>query len=221
MEFDPITGYTIEEMRSIDGSRIIKTIDSAGNVHISRYPHHFYSSPFTDTISHTLSAPLNEKDWIKLIEKLEGVKEVDIPKMNTSIKKEPEYNGRRYRVTCNNSRDLLQDRILKNLSIMKSKLMMECAPVHVRRIECKMTPAVKKNIIQAFKKLNMYGKKTPFIARFDEYGRRLEDDVKIETLEGMTINIVDPNDYGELYLEFTGVVEDLFYKPYIENPYKF
>lgn len=111
-----------------------------------------------------------------------------------------------YRVVCDSIRDLLQDRILKNLSIMKSKLMLACMPVRVDKIECKMTPKVKDNIIQAWRRLDMYGKKTPFVARFDEYGRRLSDEIKIETLRGMTIQIVDPKDYGELYLEFKGII---------------
>lgn len=111
-----------------------------------------------------------------------------------------------YRVVCDNTRDLLQDRILKNLSIMKSKLMLACMPVRVDKIECKMTPTVKNNIIQAWRRLDMYGKKTPFVACFDEYGKRLSDEIKIETLQGMTIQIVDPKDYGELYLEFKGIV---------------
>ena len=48
--------------------------------------------------------------------------------------------------------------------------------------------------------------------RFDEYGNRLSDQINIETLEGMTIQIVDPEHYGEFYLEFQGIVTDLFKK---------
>mgnify|MGYP001855382524 FL=1 len=48
----------------------------------------------------------------------------------------------------------------------------------------------------------MYGKKTPFVARFDEYGRRLEDEIKIDTMRGMDIKIVDPDIYGQNYLVF-------------------
>ena len=68
---------------------------------------------------------------------------------------------------------------------------------------------VKQNIIIAYKKLHMYGKKLPFIARFDEYGKRLSDEVKIETLKGMNIQIVDSEDYGDFYLEFKGIVANL------------
>ena len=97
---------------------------------------------------------------------------------------------------------------------MKSRLMMQCAPVKVENIECKMTPAVKENIIKAYKKLEMYGKKTPFVARFDEYGRRLPDEIKIDVMRGMTIKIVNPDDYNPYYIEFEGKVHDpMMYKP--------
>ena len=60
--------------------------------------------------------------------------------------------------------------------------MLQCAPYKITNIECKMTPNVKTNLINAYRRVNMYGKKTPFIARFDEYGRRLPDEVKIDTI---------------------------------------
>lgn len=136
----------------------------------------------------------------------------------TSIKEEPEVTifsdripkelSHECRVTCNKESDLAQDRILLNLSKIKSILMMKCTPVRLERIECTMTPIVKKNIIAAWRKIHMYGKCTPFVARFDEYGRRLSDEIKIETLKGMTIKIVDPNKYGEYYLEFKGITPD-------------
>ena len=128
------------------------------------------------------------------------------PEMKIYSDKKERTLEKEYRVICDSTRDLLQDRILKNLSIMKSKLMLACMPVRVDKIECKMTPAVKNNIVQAWRRLGMYGKKTPFVACFDEYGRRLSDEIKIETLRGMTIQIVDPKDYGELYLEFKGII---------------
>lgn len=120
------------------------------------------------------------------------------------------YNSRKYAVACSDEHDLSQERILKSISMMKGKLMMQCSPVHVHRIECRMTPAVKNNIITAYRKLAMYGKKTPFVARFDEYGRRLPDEIKIDTLQGMNIKIVDPLDYGHCYLAFEGIIPDSF-----------
>lgn len=113
-----------------------------------------------------------------------------------------------YCVVCEKESDLTQDRILLNLSKIKSVLMLKCAPIRLEKIECIMTPTVKNNIVSAWRKINMYGKKTPFLARFDEYGRRLPDEIKIETLRGMTIKIVNPKEYGEHYLEFKGIVSD-------------
>lgn len=107
-------------------------------------------------------------------------------------------------VACDFTEDLQPDKILKNLSIMKSELYMELVPARVGSVECCMTPAVKRNLITAGRRLAMYGKKPPIIARFDEYGRRLPDQINLETLQGVTIKIVDPDLYGELYLSFKG-----------------
>ena len=158
-----------------------------------------------------------KRDIDELLCMTEKIKKEDLPKVRMDKRREPQYMGERYRVVCENSADLLPDRVLKNLSIVKSKLMMECAPYRIWKIECKMTPAVKQNIIKAYRRNNMFGKKTPFIARFDEYGRRLEDDVHLDTLEGMTINIVNPDDYGPLYLEFTGLTEEPYSHSYEED----
>lgn len=110
-----------------------------------------------------------------------------------------------FAVMCSEEKDLNQNHILKCLSIMKSKLMMKCLPIRLDHIECEMTPAVKENMIIAYKKLDMYGKKPPIIARFDEYGRRLSDEIRIDTLKGMNIKIIDPDTYGEFYIKFKGI----------------
>ena len=128
--------------------------------------------------------------------------EEDIPEMKVEEYREDSSFNRRYAVACHNYNDLSQERILKTLSVMKSKLMMECMPVHVKSIECKMSPMVKTNIINAYRKVSMYGKKTPFVAHFDEYGRRLPDEIQIDTIRGMDLKIVDPDVYGENYLVF-------------------
>lgn len=211
MEIDPLTGTTFEELTSFNGEKWIRTTDPLGNITITAP--NYNSWTYTEN---SIIAPYISKPWV--YNPITNIKEEDLPKMNTYQEDDLQSRGRRYRVTCHNDKDLLQDKILKNLSVMKSKLMFECAPVHVKYVECKMTPAVKNNIIAAYKRLNRYGKELPFVARFDDYGRRLEDKINIETLEGMKISIVNPEDYGELYLEFTGVVEDLFHKP---DPYVF
>lgn len=128
------------------------------------------------------------------------ISEEDIPKMNIEEYKDEKSLKRRYAVSCHDHIDLSQERILKSISVMKSKLMMQCLPYKVDRIECKMSPMVKTNMINAYRRVNMYGKKTPFVACFDEYGRRLPDEVKIDTIRGMDIKIVDPATYGNDYL---------------------
>lgn len=111
-----------------------------------------------------------------------------------------------YVVSCNDEHKLSKENILKNLSVMKGKLMTECTSVPLKRIDCYMTPAVKNNIITAHKRLAMYGKQLPFIPRYDSQFRRLPDKIQIDTLSSMIVNIVDPAKYGEYYLEFIGVL---------------
>ena len=135
-----------------------------------------------------------------------GYNKEDIPEMKVEEYREDNFDNRRYAVVCHNYNDLSQEKILKTLSIMKSKLMMECMPVHVKSIECKMSPMVKTNIINAYRKVTMYGKKTPFVARFDEYGRRLPDEIQIDTIRGVDLKIVDPDVYGENYLVFEATI---------------
>lgn len=151
------------------------------------------------------------------------VSEEGIPEMK--LEEYEEYRddksrNRRYVVACHCESDLSQEHILKSISIMKSKLMMQCAPYRVENIKCEMTPAVKANMINAYRRVNMFGKKTPFVACFDEYGRRLPDEVKIDTIRGMDIKIVDPVENGGSYLVFEAVVSDRNYdRPLYTDPY--
>ena len=195
-------GYTYDP-------RAWQTWSVTGEGPISPY-HHRYNP---DTSSFTIDIPRIYPPYELDAETLKKF-EKEGPKMKTDVYQDPHSVGRRYAVACSHEPDLSQDRILRSISMMKSKLMMQCAPVKVENIECKMTPAVKNNIVMAYKKLAMYGKKTPFVARFDEYGRRLPDEIKIDTMKGMTIKIVDPVEYGPCYLSFEGIVRDLFTRDY-------
>ncbi len=159
------------------------------------------AAPITIDVPSMWPHDILDPDVVKRIEK-EG------PKVSTHEDLHP--SGRKYAVTCDDMADLSQERILKTISAMKGTLMLKCSPVKVHNIVCKMTPQAKDNIVKACKRLTMYGKKTPFIARFDEYGRRLPDEVKIETLHGATIQIVDPAKYGPCFLSFEGIVKDFF-----------
>lgn len=121
-------------------------------------------------------------------------------------------------VACSNEKDLSAENILKTLSAIKGKLMIDAAPIHLRKIECSMTPLIRKNIVTASKKLKMYGKKRPIIARFDEYGNRLPDEIDLGTAQGITLKIIDPEDYGEYYLELKGVeFEPTYYSPRMDD----
>lgn len=140
----------------------------------------------------------------------EPYREEDKPSMSwyEETQTTEKYKDRHLFVQCTYPPDLDEHRILKSIAIMKSEMQMKCVPVKIDRFECRMTPAVKHNIISACRRLERYGKKTPFIARFDEYGRRLDDEVKIDTLRGMIIKIVDPIEYGTHYIQFEGIVRD-------------
>ena len=120
------------------------------------------------------------------------------------IRKES-HNSGEHIVACCNEKDLAPENILKTLSAVKGKLMIAIAPIHIRKIECCMTPQVRKNIVTASKRLKMYGKKRPIIARFDEYGNRLPDEIDIGTSRGITLKIIEPEKYGPYYLELKGL----------------
>ena len=107
-----------------------------------------------------------------------------------------------YIVACKDKTDLAKDNVLKTLSRLKGKLMLQIAPVHIQKIECSITPEVRKNIVEASKRLRMYGKRRPIVARFDDYGNRLPDELELpNSYHGITLRILDPKFYGDMYLE--------------------
>lgn len=124
-------------------------------------------------------------------------------KVNVVRKKS--YNKDEHIVACCDEKDLAIENILKTLSAIKGKLMIDIAPIHIKTIECSITPQVRQNIAAASKKLKMYGKKRPIIARFDEYGNRLPDEIDIGTAQGITLKIIDPDKYGKYYIELKGI----------------
>lgn len=108
-------------------------------------------------------------------------------------------------IVCQNKEDLSVDKVLKTLSAVKGRLMIEIAPVHIKKIECRMSPAVRDNIIKASKKLKMYGKNRPIIVCYDEWGNRLPDTINLDSMNGIDLFIVDPKEYNEYYLEMNGI----------------
>ena len=141
------------------------------------------------------STTLDYEDFMKKIGKEEEAK----------VKVNVENSKGKYVCCVKNTPDLLPERILVTLSAIKGRLMMEVAPIHIKEFQCSMTPAVRKNIIQASKRARMYGKKMPIIARFDEYGRQLPEQIEINDSPGVNLRILDPADYGELYLELVAI----------------
>lgn len=110
---------------------------------------------------------------------------------------------------------LTQDKILTTLSAIKGRLMLETAPIHIKELQCSMTPETRKNIVAASRRLRMYGKKMPIVARFDEWGNQLPDTIDFgDSFDGVTLKIVDPTEKGDLYLELTAIEFDsVMYNP--------
>lgn len=121
----------------------------------------------------------------------------------TIIKKQSPIEGEHI-VLCNNEQDLSAENVLKTLSAIKGRLMIDVVPIRIKTVECSITPQVRKNIVTASKRLKMYGKKRPIIARFDEYGNRLPDEIDLGSTHGITLKIIDPEKYGEYYFELKG-----------------
>ena len=124
---------------------------------------------------------------------------------SVNIVRKESHNFGEHIVACCDEKDLSIENVLKTLSAIKGKLMIDVVPIHIKTIECSITPQVRQNIITASKKLKMYGKKRPIIARFDEYGNRLPDEIDLGTSQGITLKIVDPEKYGRFYFELRGI----------------
>lgn len=163
----------------------ISTTDKAIRKDMTGYPSVYTSNTFPFT-------------W-KEVMKTEGKKE------ELSVELFSKTIGQEYMVYCKNTRDLAIDKILTTIAAVKGKLMFEIAPFYIKEIQCKMTPSVRKCIVEAGKKLKMYGKSSPIIASFDEYGNRLPDQIEIGNNRGILVKIVDPSEYGEAYFELKAI----------------
>lgn len=141
-----------------------------------------------------------ESDYDKIRKYFESEEEKSV-----NIVRKKSYNAGEHIVACHDEKDLSIENVLKTLSAIKGKLMIDVAPIHIKTIECSITPQVRQNIVTASKKLKMYGKKRPIIARFDEYGNRLPDEIDLGTSQGITLKIVDPEKYGIFYFELKGI----------------
>lgn len=190
------------------GTSITTYTGSYGDSRTIYYPsvsHPSVSYPSIASFGETsMSGPISYED---LMRKMGGEEETKVELSAEDFKNE-------YVVCCRNTPDLLSEHILTTLSAAKGKLMFEVAPIHIKEITCKMTPEVKKNIINASKRLKMYGKKSPIIPSFDEYGNRLPDQIEIGDNRGIIVQIVNPEEYGMLYFELTAIkIPDMYYNP--------
>lgn len=183
------------------GTSITYTGSATGEQQTIYYPSTHWE-PFATTTT------LDYEDFMRKIGKEEEAK------VNVISKKSVDSDE--HIVCCKDMIDLSMERVLTTLSAVKGRLMFEIAPIHIKEIQCKMTPMVKRHIIDASKKLRMYGKKSPIIPSFDEYGNRLPDEIEIGDSRGITIQIVDPESYGVAYFELKAIE---FHNPYLAEDY--
>ena len=148
---------------------------------------------YTNDLYRDLSAWRDENEGIYI----EGTfyKKEEFPNMISSESKKGYFE-----VCCSDENDLSEEKILKSLSIMKYKLERDSASRPIKRLECWVTPKVKENIIKAGKRIAMYGKRMPFVARYSEYGEKLPDEIHIDSSKGILFKVINPEEVGELYL---------------------
>lgn len=201
-----ITTLTDSEKRTIYTKLpyTITTIGTSGSDHFIVEPRHFDARDVlvggidTTTISGEWPSLSSIMSWEEYITKIGKKEEAEVNLISKDMTGE-------HIVLCDTVLDLLPDRILTTLSAAKGKLMFTVAPIHIKEIQCAMTPDVRNHIIEASKRLKMYGKKSPIIPSFDEYGNRLPDQIEIGNDKGITIQIVDPQRFGRLYLELRAI----------------
>ena len=205
-------GETIEEISTVDGMRYIKSVGPDGSVTISAeraYTTPHWTTNSRDFLDGTMGGWQTYRADLERIYDYENLAKkagfLDEEELKVQVEKKKSYNKGEHIVACSNEGDLTPDRVLKTLSAVKGRLMMDLAPVQVKSIECIMTPTVRQNIVTASRKLKMYGKPRPIIASFDEFGKRLPDEIEIGNTSGITLKIVDPKDYGEYYFELKGI----------------
>ena len=165
-----------------------------------------YYPPTTGWQSGPYKTSITAEDWSKVFSWEEMMKKLgkeEEGKVNVISKKSADKHE--HIVCCEDMIDLSVERVLTTLSAVKGRLMFEIAPIHIKEIQCKMTPMVKSHIIESSKKLKMYGKKTPIVPSFDEYGNRLPDQIEIGDSHGITVQIVDPKTYGDVYFELKAI----------------
>lgn len=172
-------------------------------------------SDLTDDITRRIIHRKSEEEMSSISEHLWNKEELikqflneEERKVKVSVENRPNGIHLAY---CGNPEDLSPERILTTLSALKGRLMLEVSPIHIKDMKCTMTMAVKKNMITASRRLKMYGKKMPLVARFDEYGNPLPDELNINNedngMNGITVRFLQTpeEDPDALYLELEAI----------------
>lgn len=124
----------------------------------------------------------------------------------------------RHSVKYNNKKDLCIEHVLETFSIAKTMLIKECNTDRVKKVECKMTPAVRHNLESAYRKLMMFGKQMPYVPCYNNDFEELPHELKVENQLGVKITIVNPEEYGEYYFELIGAIRKFDFD-YVGNNY--
>lgn len=163
-----------------------------------------YKHKSSDTTTFSLSS--DGRHWTKeFVAKEEGEDERLIMTKHEARKyTDLETMQDRYELICTDKESLSQTNVLRTLMRLKSEFVYNCAPYKMKDVKCKMSPIVKENLIKAYRKLHMYGKKLPIIVSFDEYGRRLPDQLQDDLAKGITVKIVDSEQKNNYFLAFDG-----------------
>lgn len=164
-----------------------------------------HSTDLWRTVSHTITP------YSVITENIEGKEGRSY--VSNKIKSETiEQNTTlRHKVICDNRDELSSGKILKTISEMKNILIATCKTAPVKNIVCKLTLETKKDLVLACKKLKMFDKTPPIIAQFDEYGRYVSDKLTFdETLQGVTVVLLDSADYGPYYLSLCADIDRSF-----------
>lgn len=115
------------------------------------------------------------------------------------------FDSKTRTASCRDEQALSIKNILTCVTIAKGIIDAECGATKLKQIECSITPAAKRNLIIAIKRVSMYGKSFPHIPRYDQWFNPLPDKLNLSVSRGVKIKILNPEDYGELYFELRAI----------------
>lgn len=113
------------------------------------------------------------------------------------------YYNDTYVISCKDAEALSPYTILKSVNLIKARMEERCSSYIVESVECEMTPKIRENISMAYKRAKSFGKENRIlIARFDEFGNRLPDEMNLgigPRLFHVSVNITEPKNEEEYY----------------------